>query len=306
VLLLVFVGCGLCMDAQQEFVSFIAMYQKEYNADEFAIRFEVFKANLVAIATHNAKANSTWSMGITQFSDLTSEEFASQYLSGLNPSADFPVEHVDESIPADVPNDIDWRLSGAVTEVKNQGQCGSCWSFSAVGAVEGWAKIRRSLPLVSLSAQQLVDCAGPYGNSGCAGGWPQNGIKYLAAAGGACEESQYPYVGRDGACKHTCKPIVTVAGARTGAGEATLTKELVNYPVSIAVDASSGFQQYKGGVFSGPCGKHLNHAVLAVGYTAQYYIVKNSWGSGWGIGGFIYMARAKDLCGLGERLAWVA
>jgi len=305
-LFVVFCACGLCMDAQKEFVSFIADFQKQYSTEEFAIRFEVFKANLVAIATHNAKANSTWSMGITEFSDLTSEEFESQYLNGLLAPVDFVAEHVNEPIPVDAPNDIDWRQSGAVTEVKNQGQCGSCWTFSAVGAVEGWAKIRRAQTLVSLSAQQLVDCAGPYGNAGCSGGWPQNGIKYLAASGGACPESQYPYVGRDGSCKRTCKPIVAVAGARTGTGETTLVKELANYPVSIAVDASSGFQQYRGGIFTGPCGKHLNHAVLAVGYTAQYYIVKNSFGSGWGSGGFIFMARQKDLCGLGERLAWVA
>jgi len=199
------------------------------------------------------------------------------------------------------PNDIDWRSKGAVTPVKNQGQCGSCWAFSATGAVEGWNAVKKgSLP--NLSEQQLVDCAKSAGQ-GCQGGWPNKAIDYLGQKG-SCSQASYPYTARDGACK-TCSAVVKPAGAQTGQGESSLAGALAAMPVSVCVDASGGFQQYHGGVFSGPCGTQINHAILAVGYTAQYWIVKNSWGTSWGSGGYIFMARGKNLCGVGSNLAWV-
>jgi len=289
---------------QDHFVDFVRDFDKSYSTNELFTRFAIFKSNYDAMIKHNA-ANLSWTQGINQFSDLTNKEFALFYLSGLRVPDAYAPQIVDE--PADdVSNDIDWRQSGAVTPIKNQLQCGSCWAFSSTGVIEGWAKIKKSVPLNSLSEQQLVDCSGSAGNVGCNGGWPSAAIKYLATTGGACAQAAYPYTGVDGTCKRTCKPVQTVTGARTGSGESTLVKELNSFPVSIAVDAQQGFQQYKGGVFSGPCGHALNHAVLAVGYTSQYFIVKNSWGSTWGANGYIHMARNHNLCGLSNVLAWIA
>jgi C1A family cysteine protease len=286
------------MEYQSQFVSFVETFDKQYSHEEFFNRYRVFKSWVDFVREHNA-GNSTWTAGINQFSDLTREEFAAQYLSGLRvPSSEVDVIVQDAG---DVPNDIDWRSKGAVTGVKNQGQCGSCWTFSATGAVEGWAVAVAHKGLPSLSEQQLVDCAKTAGQ-GCQGGWPDKAISYLAQHG-SCSESSYPYTGRDGACRQ-CSPVIKPNGVRTGSGEATLASQLNTQPVSVCVDASGGFQSYHGGVFSGPCGTQINHAILAVGYTAQYWIVKNSWGTSWGSGGYIYMARGRNLCGVNSNLAW--
>jgi C1A family cysteine protease len=260
----------------------------------------VFKSWVDFVREHNA-ANHTWTAGINQFSDLTPEEFKTIHLSGLIiPQGDNRIDTiVDPSTP--VANDIDWRSKGAVTPVKNQGQCGSCWAFSASGAVEGWAVAKGGKPLPSLSEQQLVDCAKSAGQ-GCQGGWPNRAIQYYHDKG-ACSESSYPYTARDGSCKQ-CSPVIKPNGVQSGQGESTLSSKLNELPVSVCVDASGGFQSYHGGVFSGPCGTQINHAILAVGYTSSYWIVKNSWGTSWGASGYIYMAKGKNLCGVNSNLAW--
>jgi hypothetical protein len=282
---------------QSQFVDFCKTYNKVYPMTDMFAKYNTFKYWVDYVAAHNAK-NASWTAGINEFSDMTPAEFADTYL-----MKNFVAPAV-EAVPVDVsnlPNDVDWR-GKAVTPVKNQGQCGSCWAFSATGAMEGYSATKRgSLP--NLSEQQLVDCAGSAGNHGCNGGWPSSAIKY-AQGKGSCSQQSYPYTGRQGTCK-SCTNVYTPPGSRGGSGESTLASQLNSFPISIALDASGGFQSYKSGVFNGPCGTQLNHAVLAVGYNAQSWIVKNSWGTGWGSGGYIYMARGKILCGLGNVLAWV-
>jgi len=288
---------------QSQFVQYISTFDKTYSHEEFFNRYNIFKSWVDYTSAHNA-GNHTWQAGINQFSDLTPAEFKAQYLSSLIvPQGDNRLVDNTVMLPdPSQPNDVDWRSKGAVTPVKNQGQCGSCWAFSATGAIEGWAVAKGGKSLTSLSEQAFVDCTRAVGNQGCNGGWPDKTIGW-AASHGVTTESSYPYTARDGSCK-SFTPLYKPGGVSTGSGEATLSAQLNSLPVSVCVDASGGFQSYHSGVFSGPCGTQINHAILAVGYTSSYFIVKNSWGTSWGSSGYIYMAKGKNLCGINQNLAW--
>jgi len=294
------------LDYQNKFVGWMNLFDKEYSHEEFFSRYNTFKAWVDFVQTHNA-ANATWTAGLNQFSDLTPAEFQAKYLSGLDTTPMDLINFPESEVAAEpIANDIDWRSKGAVTPVKNQGQCGSCWAFSAIGMVEGWSAVTGGT-LFNLAEQQLVDCAGSYGNQGCNGGWHDKAVDYLASSGGSCIQTDYPYTARTGTCKKTCTPKVKPNKSAMGRTEQALMDNLQNWPVGVAVDASGGFQSYHSGVFSGPCGTQLNHAILAVGYVSSpgYWIVKNSWGTTWGASGYINMATGKNLCGINSHTAWV-
>merc|ERR1711964_898699 len=220
---------------------------------------------------------------------------------------------LDESNIAD---SVDWVAKGAVTPVKNQGQCGSCWAFSTTGSAEGAYQIATG-KLLSFSEQELVDCAGSYGNQGCNGGLMDDGFKYLKAKGDE-KEASYAYTAKTGTCNSAKQSAAdgVAAGAVTGLNDVTpqscadLMAAVQKGPVSVAIEADqSGFQHYSSGVFSGTCGTQLDHGVLVVGYGTDsgkdYWKVKNSWGATWGQKGYILMAKGtkgkEGQCGIAHQ-----
>ncbi|KAG6779894.1 hypothetical protein NC652_012017 [Populus alba x Populus x berolinensis] len=298
------------------FESWISRHGKAYNSlEEKLHRFEVFKENLKHIDQRNKEVTSYW-LGLNEFADLSHEEFKSKFL-GLHP--EFPRKKSSEDFSyrdvVDLPKSIDWRKKGAVTPVKNQGSCGSCWAFSTVAAVEGINRIVAG-NLTSLSEQQLIDCDTSF-NNGCNGGLMDYAFKFIVNNGGLHEEEDYPYLMEEGTCdeKREELEVVTISGYHDVPrnDEQSLLKALAHQPLSVAIDASGrDFQFYSGGVFSGPCGTDLDHGVAAVGYGSSsgidYIIVKNSWGPKWGERGYLRMKRntgkPEGLCGINKMASY--
>jgi hypothetical protein len=292
---------------QLMFDHFKTKYGKVYNGiDEESVRFGNFKANIGIIRATNAR-NLTYKLGVNQFADLTQDEFAATY-TGLKPESlwsDLPRLGTHEYSGAALASSVDWTTKGVVTPVKNQGQCGSCWSFSTTGALEGaWALSTGNL--VSLSEQQFVDCDTT--DSGCNGGLMDNAFSF-AKKTSICTESSYPYKATGGTCQESSCSVGIPQGGVTGYtdvskdSEQALMEALGQQPVSIAIEADqSSFQMYKSGVLTNSCGSSLDHGVLAVGYGTDsgtdYWKVKNSWGSSWGEQGYIRLQRGKG--GAGE------
>ncbi|KAJ1704274.1 hypothetical protein LUZ63_004053 [Rhynchospora breviuscula] len=303
------------------FEQWMEKHRKAYASIEEKIRrFEVFKDNLFHIDETNKKVTSYW-LGLNEFADLTHEEFKEMYL-GLS-GVEMQIErrknreasrfrYADDD---SVPKSVDWRKKGAVTPVKNQGQCGSCWAFSTVAAVEGINQIKTG-NLTSLSEQELVDCDTD-GNNGCNGGLMDNAFRFIIDNGGLRTEEDYPYLMEEGTCddKRDESEVVTITGFEDVPenSEEALIKALAHQPVSVAIEASGrNFQFYSGGVFNGPCKTRLDHGVTAVGYGStkdqDYIIVKNSWGPHWGEKGYIMMKRgtgkAEGLCGINKMASY--
>merc|ERR1711959_443676 len=283
---------------------FQAQYNKVYHPAEVMTRYNIFKDNVDFINHHNKNLADKlgYTVGINEFADMTNAEFVRKY-NGYNaramPKKELNVEMFDTSNLAD---SVDWTTKNAVTPVKNQGQCGSCWAFSTTGSTEGAYAIATG-KLLSFSEQELVDCAGSFGNQGCNGGLMDDGFKYLEKFGDSLE-SDYSYTGKTGTCnkqKQTAADgfkggVVTGFKDVQSDSETQLMAAVAKGPVSVAIEADqSGFQFYKSGVFSGTCGNKLDHGVLAVGYGTDggkdYWTVKNSWGTTWGNKGYIQLTR---------------
>jgi len=294
---------------QEEFVAYVKEFGKVYTSDELFSRFQNFVDNKKVIDAHNAKGLE-WTMGVNAFTDLTSKEFSELYLGYKPRQNDFARSqnlHVAPSAQV-LASSLDWRTSGAVTPIKDQGQCGSCWAFSTTGSVEGANKIK-SGNLLSVSEQQLVDCAGSSGNQGCNGGLMDDAFEYIIKNGGLGAESAYPYTAKDGKCQSGVKSIATVSKyTDVKKNDETGLMSAINIePVSVAVDAQS-WQTYRSGVLTTLCGKQLDHGVLLVGYgtdgSTDYWLVKNSWGTSWGEKGYIRLVRGKNQCGIAEAASY--
>jgi len=293
----------------EKFKNFRNSFRKYYDTfEEEVIRFQVFRENLQIIDEHNKDLTQNFTMGINQFTDLTSQEFKEQYVSGYQVGSYGCKSY--SSGATGLPNSVDWRSKGAVTSVKDQGQCGSCWTFSATGAVEGaWAIAKGQL--IDLSEQQLVDCATgvSYGSHGCNGGQMEGAFKYVIEKG-QCSLASYPYTAKDGTCK-TCTIITHISSCSDVKpnDQVSLKAAVAQQPVSIAIEADTRyFQSYSGGVLtSSSCGTNLDHGVLIVGYGEEngikYWLVKNSWSTTWGDKGYVKIARSEStndagICGI--------
>ena len=248
-------------------------------------------------------------MAINVYSDMDAAEFAKQMTGYRNRPNRHPASKIFVATEgAKIPTEVDWRTKGYVTGVKNQGQCGSCWAFSATGSLEG-QHFNATGNLVSLSEQNLVDCSGAEGNEGCDGGLMDDAFEYVMKKGIDTEKS-YPYAARDERCRFKKANVGSTCSGYTdikSEDEKALTQAIAEVgPISVAIDAShNSFQMYSSGVYYEPdCSQtELDHGVLAVGYGVEggqdMYIVKNSWGTDWGMNGYIYMSRNRDNnCGI--------
>ena len=307
--------------AYMPFWDYVGHYNLENELlDDIQYRRAVYEDNMVRIAEHNAKQLG-WTMGVNQFAHLTAEEFKGLYVTGgYTPRSPVfgPYNQVQRNWTA--PASVDWRVQGAVTPVKNQGQCGSCWAFSTTGATEG-AWFLKNGSLVSLSEQQLVDCAGSTGNQGCNGGLMDDAFQYIINNKGITTEGNYPYTAQDGTCNSAkAKQVAAKVASFTDVtpnSEADLIAAIAQQPVAVAVEADqNSFQLYAGGVMTATCGANLDHGVLAVGYGKdatsgnEFWLVKNSWGGDWGEAGYIRLGRGKTYnggagqCGILSAASW--
>ncbi|GAB2298764.1 hypothetical protein Dimus_032841 [Dionaea muscipula] len=271
----------------------MSQYGRVYKDDaEKEERFKIFKRNL-------------------EFIEASNKPLKEQASSNLRPS---PFNFTD------VPAAVDWRTAGAVTPVKNQQQCGCCWAFSAVAAIEGATRIKTGT-LTSLSEEQIVDCDTNGNDNGCNGGTPDGAFQYVVNNQGIDTESDYPYTaggGSPGTCSASSyQPAASITGYQDvpANNEQALQQAAATQPISVAIDASDpSFQSYSSGIYSGPCNTNLDHAVTVVGYGTDpdsgnsYWIVKNSWGTSWGQEGYIWMQMGLNapygVCGIAMQASY--
>jgi cathepsin L len=307
-------------------------HNKQYDTDfEERFRMKVYYENKRKVDRHNQhfeRGNRTFELGPNEYSDMLPHEFV-RTMNGFKGALNKKLKSDPESpfqflttafiapLHVDVPKSIDWRTKGAVTPVKNQGHCGSCWSFSSTGALEG-QHFRKTGRLISLSEQNLIDCSTKYGNDGCNGGLMDQAFQYVKDNLGIDTERSYPYEGEDDVCRYkpgnrgaTDTGFVDIP---QGDEEALKLAVASMGPVSVAIDAShETFQLYKSGVYNEEecSAENLDHGVLVVGYGTDpetgmdYWLVKNSWGTTWGENGYIKMARNQNnQCGIASSASY--
>jgi C1A family cysteine protease len=291
---------------------------KAESGAQFAQMIQNFANNDDLIEKHNSEKN-TYTLGHNKFSHMSSDEWKA-YVRGVNgevPNAPGTFTH---NAPRDVSTlaaSVDWVAGGAVSDVKDQGQCGSCWAFSTVGSLEGAYKIKNGNvdgKIQTFSEQNLVSCDNrSTGGSdlGCKGGLMDSAFEWTKKNGGICTEDAYPYVSgkskkNEDCLQSSCTKVAGVAPSSwtdvKANDDAAMMSAIAVGPVSVAIEADEpAFQLYKSGVFTGKCGTNLDHGVLATGYGVdsesglEFYSVKNSWGDGWGEKGYIRFVKGSGV-----------
>lgn len=286
------------------FVQFMLMYNKNYTDEQtFFSRFKIFADNLQFIHDTN-KLNTTYQLGLNQFSDLTQDEFTDYSLGAIRSNTRQCGSY--KASGATPPASIDWREKGIITPVKDQGQCGSCWAFAATEVLES-VYGKKTGDVEILSPQELVDCEST--SFGCSGGYPENALLYVIDHG-LEKETEYPYTAADGQCKEHDTNVKAASCFEVPPFNEDILKDAVaQSPVVVLIEADQRtFQFYKSGILpASSCGTNLDHAVQLVGYGVDndrpYWIVRNSWGSSWGEDGYIRLERGAAIasggtCGL--------
>lgn len=312
---------------KEEWHAFKLRHKKQYKSEtEEKFRLKIYAENRHKIAKHNQLydlGKVSYSLAENKYADMLHHEFVNT-MNGFNRSnsvllnAQRKLEGATFIEPANVkvPDSVDWRTQGAVTDIKDQGHCGSCWAFSTTGALEG-QHFRKTKKLVSLSEQNLVDCSGSYGNQGCNGGLMDQAFQYIKENGGIDTEKSYPYEAQDDTCHFNNKNVGATDKGYVdipSTDEEALKKAVATIgPVSVAIDAShESFQFYEKGVYYEPqcSSEELDHGVLVVGYGTDedgkdYWLIKNSWGLTWGDKGYIKIARNKENhCGVATQASY--
>jgi len=289
------------------FESWAAMFNKTYATNiQKGMAYANYIASVRRVAEKNKiKSPTVW--GLTKFADMSLKQFKEQILMKTL-HHNYKQMKKDEilAIPA---NPIDWVAKGATTPVKNQLQCGSCWTFSATETIESANLIKGKITRSEwLAPQEIVDC--DTGGSGCSGGWPSQAMSFIISQGGQDTESTYPYTGEDGTCASSQGTIgATIASVVPVAqDEPTMYRLLQSeMPLSICADASA-WSDYSGGILTAAqCTTNIDHAIQLTGYSPSqggYWIVRNSWGADWGLNGFIYLQYGQDTCGITSYVAY--
>ncbi|KAF8028962.1 hypothetical protein BT93_E1588 [Corymbia citriodora subsp. variegata] len=321
---------SLCAGAQTSADSTLAVFERWMARHgriymdnlEKAKRYEIFLKNLRFVENFNKEANRSYTVGLNQFSDLTMEEFKARYTGyqatskslKSSTATTFKYQNATQVQYISPPESVNWVDKGVVGNVKDQGDCSSCWAFSAVGAVESMLAIKRSV-FANLSEQQLIDC--DKGSRGCKGGRMDRAFDYIHRHGIAYDKD-YPYRGAQGNCDEKAASASTTKIDDyyiMPVKEHWIEIAVSGQPVSAAIDGHSyEFNHYKGGVFSGPCGQSLSHGVLIVGYGRSdsegknYWLIKNSWGENWGDKGYMKLQRNTGtyggICGIDLQVSY--
>lgn len=292
-------------EAYFQFFGFIRKFGKTYTSvTEFQTRFRIFTSNLALVAELNTRDTATY--GITEFMDMSPEEFRGKYLMNQLPSMDVSGGSPCEVKAGNVPATKNWVKEGKTTAVKDQEQCGSCWAFSVTENVESVWMIGGNKEAI-LSPQQVVDCDSK--DYGCGGGWPYYALQYIVDAGGMDSEASYPYKAVNQQCAFKKTDVAAKISDWCYVTQSKDEEQMRKFvgttaPPSVCVDASS-WQFYTGGVLS-TCSDSIDHCVQLVGYDhdatsgLDYWLLRNSWGTGWGESGFIKLARNQDTCAVAE------
>lgn len=311
-------------DEWKQFYNFQDRFNRKYETiEEVMARFQVFRTNLRNILIHNLDHNQNFTMGINQFTDLTPDEFKTQFVGGYKPLQSFGCESFSSSASG-APDSIDWTKNGVVNPIRDQGQCGSCWAFATTANAESvWAISKGQL--MDLSEEFLVDCATGVGyfNMGCNGGQPDSALKYMIN-NGQCSESSYPYTSGVTKTAGACQKCDSVGVSFSTCydvkpnDQVSLKAAVSQQPVVIAIEADTKyFQSYSSGILTDDlkCGTSLDHAVEIVGYGTEngidYWKVRNSWGESWGEQGYVRIQKSSStndigVCGIAAEPSYIA